>query len=388
MAEPQGEVKGRPSMADLDFDHAPFIVFWEVTRACALACIHCRAEAQPRRHPLELTTEEGFQLFDRLAEMGNPIVVLSGGDPLMRQDLFDLLEYGIGKGLRVSLSPSATKLVTLKRLQRVKEAGLGRISFSLDGSCAEVHDSFRQTKGSFDLTMQCFEYARQAGLPFQINTTVTRRNLHDLDAMVEAVTRLSPTLWDIFFLVPTGRALAQDIISSQEHEDLFNWIYDLSQKVPFDMKTTEAQHYRRLVIQRKRQEAGLSPDWDDSPGSMQVTSLGFNYSDGIGRASKGVNDGNGVCFVSHIGDVFPSGYLPIAGGNVRQSHIADIYRNAPIFRDLRDKSKLKGKCGPCEFSLLCGGSRSRAYAVTGDYLESEPFCIYVPKVLRQRVASR
>lgn len=370
-----GHPGGRHPLAELDFDQAPFIIFWEVTRACALACRHCRAVAQPHRHPRELTTEEGVRLIDDIVTFGNPLLVITGGDPMMRPDLCDFIRYGTEKGLRVSLAPSATALVTKEALRKVKEAGVKRISFSLDGSRAEIHDAFRQTKGSFERTLRILRDIREVGIPLQVNTTLSRYNKDDLENIARIVGEFGAVLWSVFCLVPTGRGKDEDMVSPQEHEDAFNWLYDLSKKVPFDVKTTAAENYRRVVIQRRRQEAGLAAT---SNVKLELANPGFDPGDGIARAAKGVNDGNGCCFISHIGEVYPSGFLPIVAGNVRTESIVPIYRHSPIFRDLRDPSKLKGKCGRCEFNRVCGGSRARAYAVTGDYLAAEPYCVYQP----------
>jgi radical SAM protein len=370
----------REHLKDVDFDQTPFILFWEITRACALACRHCRAMAQPQRHPQELTTAEGFQLIDQIAALGVPLLVITGGDPMMRPDLFDFIRYGSERHLRVSLAPSATALVTPESLTRAKQAGVARISLSLDGSTAEVHDAFRRTPGSFRRTLNALESARAAGVSLQINTTVSRYNLDDLENMVEKVASFNPVLWDLFFLVPTGRGNKEDVISPQEHERVFHWLYDLSSQVPFDIKVTAAEHYRRVVIQRRQAER-KGRDKSAAP-QGELTAPGFVSPDGLPRAAKGVNDGKGCCFISHIGEVYPSGFLPLVAGNVRQQPLASIYRHASLFVALRDPDKLKGKCGRCEYKQICGGSRARAYAITGDYLEAEPYCLYQPGTTR------
>lgn len=377
--EPVAREQAKPSLAQIDFAQTPFIVFWEMTKACALACRHCRAVAQPRRHPLELTTEEGLGLIDQVAGMGTPLLVLTGGDPLMRPDLVEFIQHGHAKGMRVSLAPSATRLVTAETLARAREAGLARASLSLDGSTALIHDAFRRTPGSYDRTIQAIPAAGQAEVSLQINTTVSRHNLHDLDNLAEMVAEFGAVLWDLFFLVPTGRGQQQDMITPEQHEAVFNWLYDLAKRVSFDIKTTAAEHYRRVVVQRRHAEslrqAQDEAHRDASPG---IAGPGFQLRDSIGRAPKGVNDGNGCCFISHIGEVYPSGFLPLVVGNVRQQPLAEVYCHAPVFLELRDPARLKGKCGRCEYKHLCGGSRARAYALTGDYLAEEPNCIYQP----------
>lgn len=354
--------KEEGAIEGIDFAQEPFVVFWEVTRACALACRHCRAKAQPRRHPLELTREEGFKLIDDIAEMGTHLLVLTGGDPLMRPDIFEFIAYGVERGLRVSLAPAATALAGAEALKKAKDAGVARISISLDGSCPEIHDAFRGTSGSFKRTLGIIANLIELDIPFQINTTVSRLNVVDLGELARLVTLLHPVMWDLFFLVPTGRGKREDVLSPWEHEEIFHWLFQLSQNVPFDIKTTCGQHYRRVVLQEQGKREGVKGLEGDS----------------IKRVA-GVNDGRGCCFVSHIGEVFPSGFLPIVAGNVRERPLSEVYRNSPIFRDLRDPTKLKGKCGRCEFKQVCGGSRARAYAFTGDYLAAEPCCIYQPE---------
>ena len=359
-------------LLEVDFNQTPFTAAWEVTRACAYACIHCRAEAQPKRDPRELTTDEGFRLIDELVEVGRPILIVTGGDPMMRPDLLDLIRYAAARGLRVALSPTATKLVTLERLREARDAGVARIQMSLDGSRPEVQDAFRGRPGSFQRTLEILDDIRSAGISLQVGTTVSRYNVDDLDAIARVVGEYGTVMWSLFFLVPTGRGRREDMISPEEHERVFNWLYDLSKTAPFDVRTTAAQHYRRVVIQRRRQEATSSET------GLLVTGAGYSFADGLGQSNRGVNDGNGFAFISHTGDVCPSGFLPLPGGNVRDKPFAEIYRNSTLFRDLRDYSGLKAKCGVCDFRDVCGGSRARAYAVSGDYLESDPYCVYQP----------
>ncbi|UOE96379.1 TIGR04053 family radical SAM/SPASM domain-containing protein [Alkalihalobacillus sp. LMS39] len=373
-------------MFQRDFNQNPFIVIWELTRACELKCLHCRAEAQYHRNPLELTLEEGKKLIDDIYEMDNPMLVFTGGDPLMRPDVYDIAEYAIKKGVRVSMTPSATPNVTKEALQKAKDVGLARWAFSLDGPTAEIHDHFRGTEGSFQLTMDAIQHLHQLEIPIQINTVISRYNVDALEEMATLVEELNCVLWSVFFLVPIGRGKETDMISPAEHERAFRWLHKLSKKVPFDIKTTAAQHYRRVVIQQKmkeKQKNDKTIEYEDALQKGITTPF-----DGLGRAPKGVNDGNGFVFISHIGDVFPSGLLPVKAGNVRTTPLADIYRESPIFKDLRNPDKYKGKCGVCEFRFVCGGSRSRAYAMTGDYLESEPFCVYIPRAMRARAEQR
>lgn len=355
-------------------DLSPFTLAWEITRACALSCLHCRAVAQPRRDPRELTTEEALRVIDQIRDTGDPILVVTGGDPLMRRDVFDLLAYAVQKGLRTSLTPTATALVTPRNLKRVREAGVRRVGISLDGPTAEVHDAFRGFEGAFQRTLEIMQDISAAGLSLQINTTVTRHNLHVLEALPDIVARSGAVQWSVFFLVPTGRGKVEDMISPQDHERLYNWLYDLSRAAPFDIKSTAAPAYRRVAIQRARAEQPEQP----GQGARPVAGAGYRFQDGLDRPALGINDGKGFAFISHVGDVFPSGFLPLSAGNVRDRPFAGIYRDSEIFRQLRDPSLLKGKCGRCEFREVCGGSRARAYGVTGDYLETDPSCAYEP----------
>jgi AdoMet-dependent heme synthase len=366
-----------------DFNKDPFIVIWELTRACQLKCLHCRADAQYTRDPRELTFEEGKHLIDQIYDMNNPMLVFTGGDPLMRQDIFDLARYAVSKGVRVSMTPSATPNVTIDAMRKAKEVGLSRWAFSIDGPNAEVHDHFRGTAGSFDLTMERIKFLHELDMPIQINTVISRYNVEYLEEMAKMVENLKCVLWSVFFLVPTGRGQVTDMISPVEHEKVLRWLYELSKRVPFDIKTTEAMHYRRVVIQQKMREAKAQTDEINYLSALTEKGLTGSI-DGLGRAPKGVNDGNGFVFISHIGDVYPSGLLPVKAGNVRETPLAEIYRESPIFKSLRNPDGFKGKCGVCEFRNVCGGSRSRAFAMTGDYLESEPFCVYIPKALREK----
>lgn len=358
-------------LAGADFDLCPFTLAWEITRACALACLHCRAEAQPRRDPRELTTAEAMALIDQIQAMGDPILVVTGGDPLMRRDVYDLLSYATGKGLRTSLTPTATALVTPRNLARVREAGVLRVAISLDGPTAEVHDRLRGFGGSFRRTLEIVRDVREAGLALQVNTTVSRHNVAVLDRMPDIVSEFDVVQWSVFFLVPTGRARLDDMISAEEHERTFHWLYDLSRQAPFDIKSTVAPAYRRVAIQRARAEGrGKS--------SRPLAGAGYRFQDGLDRPALGVNDGKGFAFISHTGEVCPSGFLPVNAGNVRERPLAEIYRRSPLFRALRDPERLKGRCGACEFRSVCGGSRARAWAVSGDYLAEDPSCVYRP----------
>ncbi|MBI3160675.1 MAG: TIGR04053 family radical SAM/SPASM domain-containing protein [Chloroflexi bacterium] len=358
-------------MQAANFNLVPFTIAWEVTRACAFACKHCRADAIPRRDPLELTTAEARTLIDRLAAFGSPILVFTGGDPMMRRDLFELIAYATEKGLRCSLTPTATTLPTVERLRQAAGAGIRRVALSLDGPSTEVHDEFRQVPGSWERTMQILRNAGEVGLSVQVNTTVTTFNVDLLSEMVPFIEKVGAVQWSVFFLVPTGRAQAKWLISPKEHERVFNWLYDLSQRAPFDIKATAAPMYRRVAVERRRAESG-------GAGEVTFQGAGFQYADGLNRPRKGVNDGNGFLFISHTGEIMPSGFLPISAGNVRKVDVVETYRHHELFATLRNYDLLKGKCRICEYREFCGGQRGRAYGVTGDYMASDPSCVYLP----------
>ncbi|MGD8192288.1 TIGR04053 family radical SAM/SPASM domain-containing protein [Brevibacillus ginsengisoli] len=379
-----GNPKSHPGShaGSIDFNENPFIVIWETTRACGLKCIHCRADAQYVADPNELTHEEGIALLDEIYEMGNPMVVFTGGDCMLRKDLFELAEYGIKKGMRISMSPSATPEVTEARMDKAKEVGISRWSFSIDGHNAEIHDAFRGIEGTFDMTIEKIKYLNKIGISHQINTCINANNYQYLEQMAELMKELKTSVWYILLMVPVGRAEMKDCISPAEHEELFCWLYELSKTAPFDIKTTAGQHFRRVVYQQKLRENLV----DANTISFEDTKTKdmASFIDGLKRAPKSVNDGVGFIFVSHTGEVMPSGFLPLVVGNVREERLRDIYRNSPILKDLRSPDKYKGKCGICEYRDVCGGSRSRAYGATGDYMESEPFCVYVPHALRAK----
>lgn len=359
-----------PLIDTIDFNERPFIAIWEVTQACDLACVHCRASAQPDRHPMELSTEEGKQLIDQISALKVPVFVLTGGDPIKRPDLFELIDHARKTGVRVSLTPSATPLLTREMIVRLKESGLARLAVSMDGACAETHDAFRGMSGSFARTLDAIRWANEIGLPVQINTTFSRRNIAEMNAIVALMESLSIILWSVFFLVPTGRGKLSDLLNATEFEEVFATIYKLSKTASFDIKTTEAQHYRRFLLQQRvaERKAGVG-----------VPAIQEKTADAIGRAPRGLNDGKGFVFISHTGDVFPSGFLPLGAGNIRRQTLSAIYRDSPLFLSLRDTSNLEGKCGACEFKEICGGSRSRAFALTGNPNGEEPCCSYVPK---------
>jgi MoaA/NifB/PqqE/SkfB family radical SAM enzyme len=341
-----------------DFDHSPLIVFYETTRACDLMCVHCRADAQRQCHPHELTTRQAELLIDDLTHFPRPpLLVLTGGDPIKRPDVFELIEHARVRGLEVAMTPSATPLVTKRAIRRLKDAGLHRLAVSLDGADAATHDGFRRVRGSFDRTLEIIADARAVDLPVQINTTIARHNLGQVDAIAERLSSLDIVLWSVFFLVPTGRAMKDQRITPEEYEQVFEKLWEQGRRQPYAIKTTEAPHYRRFLLQRLK--ASGAPVR-------------------LGGPHIGTNDGRGIAFVSHTGEIFASGFLPILCGRFPSDSVVRVYQESPVFRSLRDADLLGGKCGACEFRQVCGGSRARAFAMTNDYLEAEPDCAYIP----------
>ncbi|HJN44284.1 MAG: TIGR04053 family radical SAM/SPASM domain-containing protein [Vicinamibacterales bacterium] len=366
-------------MPDVDFDQAPFLAIWETTQACELACQHCRASAQPNRDRGELTTDEGKQLITAVAEMGTPVFILSGGDPLKRPDLCELISWGKQAGLRMGTIPAATPTLNRNDIERLKDAGLDQMAMSLDFPRADLHDDFRCAPGAFRKTMQALEWAHDVQMPVQINTSVFAGSAAYLPEMAELVKTLGIVFWEVFFLVPVGRGENVDGLTAQRCEELFDVLYRAQKEGPFIVKVTEAPHYRRFVAQRELAESDTAPLGPGHTASMPrqlLRSEGPGHT--VGLAARGVNAGKGFAFVSHLGEVFPSGFFPCSAGNVRTDGIEHIYRDSPLFRSLREPDRLDGRCGRCEFRTICGGSRSRAFALTNDYFATDPWCAYQP----------
>jgi radical SAM protein len=361
----------------VDFDKAPFLVIWETTQACALACRHCRASARPWRDPRELSTEEGYDLIEAVAAMGTPLLILSGGDPVSRPDLYDLVRVGKQCGLRMATIPAATDALQESTVLRLKEAGLDQMALSLDSPNAAQHDAFRGVPGAFAKTMEAARWAKDAGLPLQINTTLCGDTAGGLEEMAELVESLGAVFWEVFFLIPMGRGRDLAPLTAPQCERLFGVLYDAQKKGKFVVKVTEAPHYRRHVYLREREQKKRAQFEDVRMPARLTQSEGPGHT--IGLAPRGVNAGKGFLFISHIGDICPSGFLPVSAGNVRHRPLADAYRNDPFFRSLRATDELKGRCGACEFREICGGSRARALALTGDPLETDPWCLYEPR---------
>ncbi len=370
----------------IDLNQRPFIVIWEATQACALACKHCRATSVPHRDSRELTTAQACALMDQVLEFGSPppFFVITGGDPFMRPDLFELVAHGAAIGLPVAVSPSGTPALNRDNLARLRDAGAHAISLSVDGATAATHDAFRGVPGSFDLTLRGWQDAQELGMKVQINTTATRTNLHELPAILDTIKRRGVMTWSMFFLVPTGRGSALQQFTTQQAEDVLNFCYEADKVV--SLKTTEAPAFRRVCIQRTIcEEQGLDPATAMRLGpdyralTAQLTDLGLQP-DGhqLRRPPLPINAARGFVFVSHTGEVFPSGFLPRSAGDVHARPLAEIYRDSDLFTMLRDTDRPTGRCGRCEFRTVCGGSRPRAYGATADVLEDDPLCGYEP----------
>lgn len=353
-----------------DFGRNPLMFYYEVTLACDLVCKHCRAEAQERAAPDELSTEQSKSLIDQVAGFPRrPMMVFTGGDPLKRADLFELMEHAVGRGLEIALTPSATPLATAEALARARAAGARRLGISLDGADATTHDAFRGWPGSFERTRRMLGDARRLNMAVQVNTTLTRRNFDQLDAIAELLAGEGIAMWSVFFLVPVGRGVEEERIRPEEYEIAFARLWHHAQKQPYGVKTTEAPHYRRFVLCQ-------GGDPLSGPGDAADAAARRGH-----RAPLGITDGRGVMFVNHRGEIYPAGFLPLVCGRFPGDSVVEVYQNHPTFRALQDPDRLKGICGVCEYRYVCGGSRARAYAVTGDPLAAEPDCVYRPKGL-------
>ncbi|MBZ5611119.1 MAG: TIGR04053 family radical SAM/SPASM domain-containing protein [Acidobacteriia bacterium] len=353
----------------MDFNQSPLLVIWEVTQACDLACVHCRASARPERDSGELSTAEAFELLSEVKRFGNPLMVFTGGDPLKRPDIYDLARHSVATGLRTNITPSATPLLTREAINEFQKCGISRMAIGLDGPDAPTHDSFRQVEGTYESAMWALRHARDIGLETQVQTTVTRRNLDTLAHIAEQVAEVQSKMWSLFFLVTTGRALVEDDLTAEEYEKVFEFLYEISKVAPFEVKTTEALHYRRYIAQKLKAEHG-------GRGGANGRML---------WRTTGVSDGRGFVFISHTGEIYPSGFLPVSGGNVRSDSLVDVYQNSSLFQILRDPAAREGKCGYCEYHKICGGSRARAFALTGNYLEADPRCNYEPECVEEPV---
>ncbi len=342
----------------------PRLIAWELTSACNLECVHCRASATKEQDPNELSTEEAKRFIDDVANFAKPVMILTGGEPLIRDDIYEIAQYGSGKGLRMVLATNGV-LITSGVARKLKEAGIQRVSISIDGASAKTHDEFRGMPGAFDGALRGIEALKTVGMGVQINTTITKRNLDEMPKILDLALELGAVALHIFMLVPTGRGeiLRGEEIPPEEYERALNWFYDMQREVPIQLKATCAPHYFRIMYQRAKQEG--------APIDMK--------GEGFGAMTRGCLGGTSFCFVSKVGEIYPCGYLPALAGNIRERPFEEIWRDSKVFNDLRDVDKLKGKCGICEYKRVCGGCRARAYAKTGDYLVEEPYCIYQPR---------
>ncbi len=344
------------------------LIAWEVTRSCNLACKHCRAEAHPEPYPGELSTAEARALIESFTQVGSPIIIFTGGEPLLRHDIFDLMSYASSLGLRPVMAPNGT-LITAENAVRIKKAGVQRCSISLDGPDAASHDAFRGVPGAFAASMRGVEYLKNAGLEFQVNTTVTKDNLASFKDIFKLAESLGAAAWHIFLLVPMGRAasLHDQVISAREYEEVLNWFYDFRKTTKMHLKATCAPHYYRIMRQRAKAEG------------VQVTPQSF----GMDALTRGCLGGTGFCFISHTGQVQPCGYLELDCGNVRATPFPEIWRSSPPFLQFRNQGEYQGKCGVCEYHKVCGGCRARAYSLTGEHMGEEPLCTYQPLRVRE-----
>ena len=404
--------QGQHSAAAGEFK--PRLIFWEVTKGCNLRCIHCRATATELSSPTDLPTKKALDIIDQIADMANPILVLSGGEPLYRSDIYQLARYATDKGLRVALATNGT-LVTKEVARMIADSGVKRVSISLDGADAHTHDTFRGIPGAFEAALYGFRNLKAVGMSVQINTTVARHNADQLPQILELAKSVGADALHTFLLVPVGCGVdiaAEQMVPPEEYERMLNWFYDRSLEGGIELKATCAPHYFRVVRQRRvadRHEAEaaakaapvpISPSAHPAdigptdalmPGGTGIslrpqgpsphthTGHPSGHPNDMNAMTKGCLAGTGVCFISHEGEVFPCGYLPAIAGDLRKEQFTDIWANAKVFNDLRETDNLKGKCGCCEFRNVCMGCRARAYAASGDYLAEEPFCVYEPK---------
>jgi radical SAM protein len=347
-----------------DYAQIPLNIYWEMTQACALACRHCRAEAMPTANPLELSFDEGVQFLRQIPEFGQPMpqLILTGGDPLQRADLYELIDEARRLGIGVSITPAATSALTWEVLVKLKAHGVEGLGLSLDGSTAVRHDSIRQVPGTYDRTIRAMRWAQELEMPLQVNTLAAAETADDMPAIYELLKPFQVARWSLFFLISVGRGKVLQPLTPHEGEKLMAWVYDTSRASEFTVATTEAPSYRRVALERMREE-GMTGEQIKRSSAYR----GF-----------GIRDGHGIVFVSNTGEICPAGFLPLVAGNVRKDRVADIYRNAPLFQQLHDPTQFEGRCGLCEYHTLCGGSRARAFAATGSAVASDPFCSFVP----------
>lgn len=377
-----------------DFGKNPLMFYYEVTRACDLQCKHCRASAQHEAAPDELTHEQSLQLIEQVASFPRkPNMCFTGGDPLKRADIFDLLKFAVSKGIMTALTPSATPLATFEAFRNAKEAGVSAIGISLDGADAVTHDSFRGFEGSFAQTMEMLRFAEELDFPVQINTSITKRNFRQIDQIADLLENKGIAMWSVFFLVPVGRGVEEERITPEEYRWVFERLWKHAQTKPFSVKTTEAPFYRRFVLEQGGNPLAPPPRFASRSHSAFATNMnraseisGEKETEGSetsvhgghrgGRAPLGITDGRGIMFVAHNGIIYPAGFLPIECGKFPDVSVVETYQKNPIFQQLQDPNQYHGICGTCKDRFICGGSRARAYALTGDYLGPEPDCFF------------
>lgn len=347
-----------------DLARNPMIVYWEMTQACGLACRHCRAEAMLQKHPNELNYNESRNLLQQIVGFGDPLphLILTGGDPMMRPDVYELIDEAVSLGIEVSITPAATQNLTREVIAKLKAHKIQSLGLSLDGSDAARHEAVRGVQGCFEWTMNAARYAAELDIPIQVNTLVSAETVDDLPAIYDLLLTYRVMRWSLFFLISVGRGKMLAPVSPERGEEIMRCTLDLSRHAPFAIKTTEAPSYRRVALETMR-ASGMPPE------AIRRSSVYRGF---------GIRDGNGIVFVSNTGDIYPAGFLPLNVGNVRGDNLVTTYRDAPMMRSLHDPNTFKGKCGYCEYRIVCGGSRARAFTHTGDALESDPFCAYEP----------
>lgn len=367
------------------YESKPLIVFWETTKACLLKCKHCRAKAIKEPLPGELSTEEGFRLIDQVKDFGKPypMLIFTGGDPLMRNDIWELIRYSIDNEIKVSIAPSVTPLLNKNVIKKISEMNLSSVSISLDSPYPEIHDSIRGIKGTWKRTIWAIKEFIKNGVKVQVNSVIMRSTVNGLADMVSLLKRLGIITWEVFYLIPTGRATREEDLTPQEWEDVSNFLYEAS-KYGIRIRTTEGPMFRRVsILRRALESSGLDPDKIMNTGHLYWRlikklrkTLGSPKEKALAH-TIGTRDGRGIIFVSYNGNVYPSGFLPLSAGNISVERLADIYRRSQLFKVLRS-AEFKGRCGKCEFKNICGGSRARAYAYFGDIMAEDPSCSYVP----------
>jgi AdoMet-dependent heme synthase len=373
------------SGGDTGITSPPRLLFWETTKRCNLRCVHCRAEASEDLLPGELTTAQALGVLDSIANYAKPLLIFSGGEPLYRKDLFEILAHARSLGFRMALATNGT-LIDQAMAKRIRESGVARVAVSLDGPTPEIHDVFRQVKGSFARTVRALELLRAEGLSTQVNTTVTRHNLETLPRMLEVVKELGVDAFHIFLLVPVGCGLTieeEKQIKPGEYEKVLKWFYRAMETSDLEMKATCAPHFFRVAAQEMQRNPSGAGRFEEQIKRHQAKT-GHGHPSGLHAMTRGCLAGSGVGFISHDGRVYPCGYLPLEAGDLKRQPFQEVWETSRVFHSLRNPNLLGGKCGLCEHKVACGGCRARAYGVTGDYLGEEPFCAYIPPEARKK----